>query len=74
MHVALFEMKQCLTHLWPLGLSAVGVSTTIIPKRPRKSFLEQVVMWDIGLMTQQWSHVAETVLKTAGVCHLSVHY
>lgn len=47
-----FEMTRRLTHLWTPGLLVCrGISPVLIPRRPRKSFLEQVVMWAISLIT-----------------------
>lgn len=48
-----------------------GVSPTVIPLRPRKSFLEQLVMWAVDLITQQWHHMESKVAKTAGLRALS---
>lgn len=34
-----------------------SVNPTVIPLRPRKSFLEQLVMWAVDLIAQQWHHM-----------------
>lgn len=44
-----------------------GVSPPVIPLRPRKSFLEQLLMWAVDLMTQQWHHMDKKVEETAGL-------
>lgn len=48
-----------------------SVSPTVIPLRPRKSFLEQLVMWAVDLITQQWHHMDKKWQKTAGARALS---
>lgn len=53
------------------GSVRCSVSPTVIPLRPRKAFLEQLVMWAVDLITQQWHHMDEESWETAGARALS---
>ena len=46
----------------------LSIRPTVIPPRPKKSCVEQLVMWATDLITQEWLHMGKKVSNTESLC------